>query len=325
MTNNKFLKVLVVAATCLSTCLALAQGDAYPSKPIRIIVPFAGGSGSDANARYYAEKMAVLLGQPIIVENRAGADGAIGMMAAKSAPADGYTLVQGGISPSVVNAVVIPNLGYDPVKDFTPVHGYGRNMNVLLVSNDSRFKDFDDLLSQARKSGVPLSVGTFSTTLSLTAAWLGNLAKVNLTNIPYKGQSQVMTDVIGNQVDFALVDLGGASTLIRDKKLRALAVTGESRSPDFPQVPTVRESGLPDYVQYSWNALFVRSDVPSAIRQKLADAVHRVMTARETIEKFHGPRGTEARPLTSSQMQVLQREEIERFRGIAKAVNFNAR
>lgn len=326
--NAKTMKTL---AACLSAGIAIltpaaqAQTGDFPTKTLRIIVPFASGSGSDANARYYAEKMSTLLGQPVIVENRAGADGAIGMMAAKSAPADGYTLVQGGISPSVVNAVVIPNLGYDPVKDFTPILGYSRNMNVLLVANESRFKTFADLLAEAKNPAAPLSVGTFSTTLSLTAAWLSSLSKVKLTNIPYKGQSQVMTDVIGNQLDLALVDLGGASTLLRDKKVRALAVTGETRSPDFPQVPTVRESGLPDYVQYSWNALFVRSEVPAPIRDKLANAVRQVMTAPDTIEKFHGPRGTEARPLPSAQVQALQREEIARFQTIAKTIGPVAR
>ena len=117
-----FIPLRALAAVALLGVISTshAQGT-YPTRPLRIIVPFTQGSGSDANARYYAEKMAALLGQPVFVENRAGADGAIGMLAAKAAPADGYTLVQGGISPSVVNAVVIPNLGYDPVKDFTPL------------------------------------------------------------------------------------------------------------------------------------------------------------------------------------------------------------
>jgi tripartite-type tricarboxylate transporter receptor subunit TctC len=224
-----------------------------------------------------------------------------------------------------VNAVVIPNLGYDPVKDFTPLLGYARNMNVVLVPNDSRFKTFTDFLAQARTASDPLSVGTFSTTLNLSAAWLAGLANVKFNNIPYKGQAQVMTDVIGNQLDFALVDLGGATALIREKKLRALAVTGETRSPDFPLVPTVKESGLNDYVQYSWNALFVRSDVPPAIRTRLAEVIRTVMTSPETIENLHRPRGTEARPLTSEQMQKLQLEEIDRFRKIAKTIDFAGR
>jgi tripartite-type tricarboxylate transporter receptor subunit TctC len=167
-----------------------------------------------------------------------------------------------------------------------------------------------------------LSYGTFSTTQYLTAAWLAQLGNFKAVNIPYKGQGQVMTDVIGGQLDFALADLGGASTLLRSKKLRALAVTGETRSPEFPDVPTVKESGLTEYVQYSWNAMFVRSETPEPIRAKLADAIREVMTSPDAINNFHGPRGTEARPYTPEQLQTLQKQEIARFRQIANSVGF---
>ncbi len=315
-------RLLAGLAICGCVFATQAQTGDFPNKPIRIIVPFASGSGSDTNARFYAEKMTLILGQPVIVENKPGADATIGMMAAKAAPADGYTIVQGGSSPSVVNAVVFPKLGYDPMKDFTPVLGYGRNMNVILVANASKIHSFAAFLEQARAAPSPLTIGTFSTTLNLTAAWLGYLANVKLTNVPYKGQSQVMTDVMGNHLDLALVDLGGASTLLREGKVRALAVTGEKRSPDFPDVPTVKESGYPEYVQYSWNGMFVRSETPENIRNILASAVEKVMTSPDTINKLHAPRGTEAIPLPSAQLQTLQGEEIERFRTIAKAVNF---
>lgn len=248
----------MLAALAAFAAPAFAQAD-YPSRPIRIIVPFGGGSGSDASSRYFAEKMASLLGQPIIVENKPGADGAIGMMAAKAAPADGYTIVQGGISPSVVNAVLVKDLAYDPVKDFKPLLGYGRNMNVLVTSADSRFKTLADVFHHGRTSADSLNVATFSTTLRLAVAWLGDAAGVKFTSVPYKGQSNALTDVMGNQVELALVDLGGATPLLRSGKLRGLAVTGEKRSPDFPSVPTVQESGAPGYALYSWNAFFVRA------------------------------------------------------------------
>lgn len=297
---------------------AFAQAD-YPNRTIRIIVPFAGGSGSDASARYFAEKMAPILGQSIIVENKPGADGAIGMAAAKSAPADGYTLVQGGISPSVVNAVLVKDLAYDPVKDFKPLLGYGRNMNVLVTSSDSKFKSLADVIQQGK--AAPINVATFSTTLHLAMAWLGDAAGVKFTSVPYKGQSPALNDVMGNQIELALVDLGGATPLLRSGKLRALAVTGEKRSPDFPNVPTVQESGVPGYALYSWNAFFVRSETPPAIQARLADAIRKVMTAPETVNNFYKPKGTEGIPLTSEQMQKLQLEEIERFRKIAATVS----
>src|SRR5690606_18442531 len=134
--------------------------------------------------------------------------------------------------------------------------GYGRNMNGLLVAPNSRLTQIGDLLERAADA-EPLNVATFSTTLRLAVAWLRQLSKVPLSNIPYRGQAPAITDVIGGQVDTALVDLGGASPLLRDGKVRALAVTGEKRSPDFPNVPTLSESGLSDYSLYSWNALYV--------------------------------------------------------------------
>jgi tripartite-type tricarboxylate transporter receptor subunit TctC len=312
------------AIAALACTTALAQAD-YPNRPIRIIVPFGGGSGSDASARYFAEKMAPLLGQSIIVDNKPGADGAIGMAAAKAAPADGYTIVQGGISPSVVNAVLVKDLAYDPVKDFKPLLGYGRNMNVLVTANESKFKSFADVLKHGKAAATPLNVGTFSTTLQLAVAWMGDAADIKFTNIPYKGQSNVLTDVIGGQVDLALVDLGGATPLLRTGKVRALAVTGEKRSPDFPDIPTVQESGLSGYTLYSWNAFYVRAETPPAIQARLAEAIRKVMTAPETINTFYKPKGTEGIPLTSEQMQKLQRDEIERFRKVAASVTLAPR
>ena len=317
--------VAMGAAAGVQGTAVWAQGDAYPQRTIRIIVPFSGGSGSDASARYFAEKMAPLLGQSIIVENKPGADGAIGMTAAKAAPADGYTLVQGGISPSVVNAVLVKDLPYDPVKDFVPLLGYGRNMNVLVTAANSPYKDLGSMLKQAKSSDVSLTVGTFSTTLNLAVSWLGDAAQAKFTNIPYKGQAQVLTDVMGGQVELGLVDLGGASTLLRTGKIRALAVTGEQRSPDFPQVPTIKESGMPGYVLYSWNAFFVRAETPEPIRAKLAQAIQAVMTAPETVELFYRPKGTEGVPLNAAQMRALQLEEIQRFTKIAKTVSPIAR
>jgi tripartite-type tricarboxylate transporter receptor subunit TctC len=315
----KTLVSIAAGALCVFTFCAArpAQADEYPSKPITIIVPFGGGSGSDATARYFGEKMARILGESFIVENKPGAAGAIGMMAAKKAPADGYTIVQGGISPSVVNAVLVKDLGYDPVRDFVPLLGYGRNMNVLVAPVDSDVKGIADLHGAMAVADRSLNIGTFSTTLQLAASWMGDALGLKFTNIPYKGQAQALNDLMGKQIDLALVDLGGASSLLRQGKIRALAVTGEKRSPDFPDVPTVKESGAPDYVLYSWNAFYTRSEVPESVRAKLADAIKQVMTDPDTVNNFYSPKGTEGVPLNADQMRDLQIKEIERFKQVA--------
>ena len=309
----------IIIALLGSFFLGVAHGqtDPYPEKPIRIIVPFGGGSGSDSTARYFAQRMAPTLGQPVIVENRPGADGSIGMMAAKSAPADGYTVVQGGISPSVVNAVLIRNLGYDPIEDFEPLLGYGRGMDVLVASPESNLKSVADLADRGQKAGRALTVGTYSTTLALSANYIGHLLGIKTANVPYKGQAVVMNDVIGNHLDFAMVDLGGASPLIRSGKLIALGVTGEARHPEFPDIPTIRESGKADYVQYSWNAMFVRKGTPEDAKKKLSDAIRKIMTDEVTIREFYKPKGTEGVPLPPEKMVEMQKEQMVFYRKLA--------
>lgn len=314
------MKKLITLSLAAFAAAALAQADDFPNRPIKIIVPFTTGSGSDAMARFYADKMGPILGQAVIVENRPGANGAIGMSAVKNLPADGYTLVQGGIGPSVINQVLVKDLPYDPVADFKAVYAYGRNMNILLTSPQSKFKSFADLQREAKASQVPVSVGTFSSTLMMSSAWMAANADLKINNIPYKGQSQVMTDIMGGQLDLALVDISGAALLVKQGKVRALLVTGENRSPDFPDVPTAKELGLGDYVQYSWNAFFVREETPEPIRRKLSDALRQVVTSPDTINNFYKPRGSDVRAVTPEEMRALQQREIASFGKVAQSV-----
>lgn len=306
---------IIGSALALAAALAGAQDKDFPNRPLRIIVPFAAGSSSDSNARFVAEKLAPLLGQPVVVENRPGASGAIGMQATKNLPADGYTIVQASISPMTVNPVVMKDLGYDPVRDFKALFGMARGMNVVLVSNESRFKTLAELLAASKQK--PLSVATYSAGYQITAEWLAAEAGVKFVNIPYKGQGPVMTDIMGNQLDFAVVDLAGAGTLLNAGKLRALAVTGEARHPNFPSVPAVKES-FPGFVQYSWNSFYVRSQTPEDITAKLSDALRKVMATTEGKDLM-ARQGMEFVPFSSTEMQRFNREELERFHRIAKA------
>lgn len=308
--------VILLAALALSSSLGLAQDKDFPNRPLRIIVPFGAGSSSDANARFVAEKMAPLLGQSLIVENKPGASGAIGLQFAKGLPADGYTLVQASISPMAVNPVVMKDLGYDPVKDFKPLFGMARGMNVVLVSNDSRFRTLADLIAAA-KASKPLNVGTFSAGYQLAAEWLAAEAGVKFVNIPYKGQGLVLTDLMGNQLDLAVVDLAGAVPLLAAGKVRALAVTGESRHAEFPAIPAVKEV-LPNYVQYSWNSFYVRAQTPDDVTARLSEALKKVMATPEGRDLMKKS-GMEFVPLSPVDMQRFARDELERFRRIAKA------
>ena len=303
------------AALALACSISLAQEKDFPNRPLRIIVPFGAGSSSDANARFVAEKLAPLLGQPVLVENKPGASGAIGMQAVKNLPADGYTIVQASISPMTVNPVVMKDLPYDPVKDFKALFGMARGMNVVLVAGDSKFKTLAELVAASRQK--PLSVGTYSAGYHIAAEWLAAEAGVKFVNIPYKGQGQVMTDVMGNQLDFAVVDLAGSVALLAGGKVRALAVSGDTRHANFPAVPSVKEF-FPSYVQYSWNSFYVRSQTPDDITAKLAEALKKVMATAEGKDLMQKS-GMEFVPLSSVEMQRFNRDELERFQRIAKA------
>lgn len=308
--------LILFAALAISSPLGFAQGNNFPNRPLSVIVPFGPGSSSDTNARFVAEKLAVLLGQPVMVENKPGASGAIGLRAVKSLPADGYTIVQASISPMAVNPVVMKDLAYDPVKDFKALFGMARGMNVILVPNESKFKTLADLIAAAAGPKPP-SVGTFSAGYHLAAEWLAAEAGVKFLNIPYKGQGLIMTDIMGNQLDFALVDLGGATPLLSAGKVRGLAVSGETRHAEFPAIATVKET-FANYVQYSWNSFYVRAQTPDDVTARLSEALKTVMTGsdgKELMKKV----GMEFVPLSAADMQRFTREELDRFRRIAKA------
>jgi len=310
---------LALALSCVA--IAARAADDFPSRGLTIIVPFTPGSGSDASARFYGEALAKYFGHPVVVENRPGANGIIGIQALKQAPADGYTILLASNSPMSVNPLVLKNLPYDPVRDFRPIAGISRNMNVFLVPAESALHSIGDLVAKARQNG-PLNVGTYSAGYRLAAEWFASLAGIRLANIPYKGQAPIMADVIGNRLDVALVDTGGALTLLKQGKVRALAVSGEHRHPELPDVPTVRESGFADYVQYSWVSFYVRAETPDAIAGRLADAMQAVLHTPAS-EAFIAQKGSDMMPLTPQAMRDFHFAEINRFRQVAKAAGIH--
>ena len=237
---KKWIAAAAVAAFAASS--AFAQGT-FPDKPLRMIIPFGAGSGVDANGRFFAEQLGGVLGQPVVVENKPGADGVIGMMAVKTAPADGYTLLLASNSSMTVNPLTIKDLPYDPLKDFKPISGLTRGMTVFIAPPDSKINNLADLVAAMKKSPAPMNVGTYSSGYRLAIEWFADLAGVKFTNVPYKGASAMFTDVIGGRLDWAVTDLVGAAELIRTGKVKPIAVSGDVRYPEFPNIPTIKESG----------------------------------------------------------------------------------
>jgi len=314
---------MLVCATLLS-CAFGAAAQAWPSKAIKIIVPFAAGSGADSNPRFYGEFVSKTLGQPIVVENRPGGSGVTAALAVKGQPADGYTLFVGTNSPITVNPVVMKDLPYEPLKDFRSVFLFGITPVAFVVGSNSPHKTIADLVQATKNSPNPLPVGTYSAGYELVSAWLGVAAGIKLTNVPYKGLSQTVTDLAGNQVPFAAIDFSSIVPLVKDGRLRALAQTGEARMAQLADVPTMKESGYPELVSHVWSSIMVRSETPDAIVNKLHDAFKAAWLTPEG-RNFQAGRPTVEALLSPKEMQAFVVSEHERFKTVAKAAGIQPR
>ena len=311
----------MVSSCVLAGCaLVAAAQSSFPSKPLRIIVPFTPGSGTDTAARYYAEPLGKLLGQPVVVENRPGANGAIGVMTLKNAPADGYTLLLATNSPITVNPLTEKSLAYDPFNDLRPISGLSRSMSVYLVPVSSPYKTLQEFTEAARSGPHALNIATYSAGQILANAWLSQLSGAKLQNVSYKGQTQIMTDLEGGHIDAALVDISGAVTHIKAGKVRALAVTSDKRHFQVPEVPTVQEAGFPEYLYLTWAAVYAAKHTPEPVAAVLENAMQKILDtdyARSYQAKFGGG---SLMPLTAAQQAAFQKEEYDRMKSIADKV-----
>lgn len=311
-------------------CFALLAGagsvaaQAYPSKPIKIIVPFAAGSGADGNSRFFGDLVSRAWGQPVIVDNRPGGSGVIGALAVKGAPADGYTLFCGTNSPITVNPVIMKDLPYDPMKDFRSVILFGLAPVSFVVNAGSPHKTIADLVQATKKSGQSLPVGTYSAGYELVAAWLGTASGIPITNVPYKGMSATVQDILGNQIGFSALDSTTVVPFVKDGRLRVLAHTGEARLPQLPEVPTMKESGYPDFVSHVWASIMVRSETPDAIVDKLYEGFKAAIASPEG-RNFFAPQARIDVNFTPREMQAFVASEYERFKKIAQTAGISPR
>jgi tripartite-type tricarboxylate transporter receptor subunit TctC len=302
---------------------AFGQARDFPNRPIKLVVPFGPGSATDISGRFISQQLGGILGQPIVIENRPGADGAIGLMAAKNAPADGYTIVQAGWTNLTVNPVVKKDLPYDPVKDFRPISGVTRSMLGIVVAGDSKLDTLADLVAAAKRDEKRLDFGTFSNGYRLGIEWFANVAGAKINNVPYKATTQIHTDIMGHQIFGTLDAMSTLAPLVKAGKLKLLAVTGETRHPELPNVPTIKESGYPEYVMYGWSAIYARAETPDDVTGKLADAMQKVLAADATRE-FARKLGSELNLRSPAAMRKFQADELATFRRVAEAAGIKA-
>ncbi|MBY0410084.1 MAG: tripartite tricarboxylate transporter substrate binding protein [Burkholderiaceae bacterium] len=302
---------------------AFAQ-EAWPSKPIRLIVPFTPGGVTDTSGRLIAESLGKRLGQQIVVDNKPGASGNIGTALAKSSPADGYTLVLGFDGTMVINPHVFSKLPFDTVKDFAPVGKIGDATLILVANPDVPVKTLADVIALSKTRAGGLSFGTSGT--GGTPHIAGELLKIrsgaDLTHVPYKGGGQAMTDVLGGTIPLVYTAVAGAHGFVKSGKLKAIAVSSAQRTSSLPDVPTFLEGGVPDFVVNSWVGLLAPVGVPGAIVTKLNTELNAVLndpTVREKLRLM----GIEPTPGTSEQYRDEIKRDLTRYGAVVKAAGIS--
>ena len=279
-----FIKFFCVLFVCFSFNV-FAQ--TFPTKPVRFIVTYPPGGSSDLMGRLMAKKLNDLWGQPIIVENKSGAAGSIGMEFAARQPADGYAFVLGNIGPALINPL-ISKVTYNMEKDFIPIALVSAGPNVLVVPANSPYKTVQDLLNAAKAKPNTLNFGTSgSGSMShIATEMIMREANIKMTHVPYKGGGLALIDLMAGQIDFIVSDALPAAEHIKSGKIRPLAITSTARTPLVPGVPTFSEAGLPGFAALSWWGIYLPTGTPKDIQDKYHAALVKIMGDPEIIERF---------------------------------------
>ncbi len=307
-----------VAAACVSAATAAllplsAGAQNYPAKTITIIVPFAAGGTTDILARIVAQGMGSELGQPVVVDNRAGAGGNIGGQLAARAPADGYTLFMGTVGTHAINAALYKKMPFDPIKDFAPLTRVANVPNLLVANPSQPFKTVPELIAYAKAHPGKINFGSSGSgsSIHLSGELFKSMAKVDMQHVPYKGSAPAVTDLLGNQIAIMFDNMPSAIQHVRSGKLRAIAVTTATRSPELPDVPTVAESGVPGYEATSWFGMFAPAGTPAPVVAKLNATIVKVL-AQPEIKKKLAEQGAEAAGETPEQFAAfIQKESVK--------------
>jgi len=302
---------------------APAQAD-FPDKPVKIIVPFAPGGGTDLISRVLADFMSKDLGQPVVIENKPGAGTIVGTTAAASSAPDGYTLVMATFAHAV-NPSLHAKLPYDTFKAFTPVALVARSFNIAVVNPNLPFKSIGDVIAYAKQNPGKLNYGSFGigTSAHLAGELFKAMAHVDLTHVPYKGSAPAITDLLGGQIQIMFTTVASVAPYIKDGKLRALAVTSAQRSRAFPDLPTIAESGVPGYAAESWYGLLAPAGTPAEVVERLNNSVAKAIEAG-VFKTLESNEGLSFAPGPPDELGRFILAEAERWRDVVKAAHIQA-
>ena len=272
-----------LAGAALLPFATAARAEDFPTKPIKIVVPFAPGSATDITARGLAAKLQEILKQPIVIDDKPGASGQLGASAVATAPADGYTLLMGTNTTNSANGALFRKLSYDPDKDFAPIARCVTGVNALVVNNDLPIKSVAELVEYAKKNPGKLNYSEASASQRLSGEMFNSLAGVKIERVPYKASPQALGDVASGQVQVMFPDLPQALTQIQAGRVRGLGVTGPQRTKVAPELPAIAET-VKGYSLVYWLAVFAPAATPKPIQQKLFDAIAEAMKDPATVQ-----------------------------------------
>ena len=308
-----------LAAILLVLAAASAAAQTYPTRPVRLVVPFAPGGSADLVARLLGQKLGESWGQQVVVENKGGGSGMIGNdFVAKSAP-DGYTLTVGTMGPFSVNPTIFEKMPYDPIRDFAPITLTGIASHVLVANPQVPARTVAEVMALAKSKPGQLtfaSSGTGNAT-HLTFELFKASAGIDIVHVPYKGGGPAMADLVGGQVNFSFASMPSALPYVQAGRLRAIAVGGATRSPLFPEVPTVAESGLPGFVSEDWQGILAPAKTPPPVIVKLHDDLVHVLHSPEMAAKLAGA-GFDVKTTTPQEFADFIRADTEKWAKILK-------
>ena len=312
---NRLVTFAILAATS-----AAAAAQSFPAKPIRVIIPFVAGGSSDIVGRAIAGKFQELLGQPGVVENRPGANGAIAAEFVATSEPDGYTVLVGSIGVFSINAALFKDLRYHPERDFAPITLAVTTPNVLITKPTLAVNSLKELVGEMKKNPGKLSYCSSGTGSSdhLTAELLKQASGTDAVHVPYKGGAACQTDIMGNQVDFSFQNLGAVTNYIKGNRMKALAVTAKTRHPQLPDVPAVGEAGFSDLVVTSWQAAAAPAKTPKEVVARLNDAMVKALRAPDVSQRMNQI-GFDVVASTPEEFGAFMKAEVERWtRVVAK-------
>lgn len=315
-------RTLVTGLGLAGVGAAAGAAEAWPTKPVKIIVPFNAGGATDTVARVIGEKLATRLGQPVLIDNRGGAAGILGTDAVAKAAPDGYTLLMGTIGTHSINQFLYKKLAYDPARDFVPLGLVAKVPNVLVVHPSQPYKTVKELIAYAKThpGKVTYASAGNGTSIHLAGALFEQMAQVDMVHVPYKGSAPAIADLLAGQTSCSFDNLPSAMPHIKSGALRAIAVTGSARFPGLPQLPTIAESGLPGYDATSWFGLWAPAALPAELASRLNGEINQILAQPEVRQQML-EQGAEAAPGTPQQFASFIQAEAAKWSKVVQTAN----